>query len=163
MAARIEHRASFAEPAPTVYAALVDKAFLTDRLAAIGGNGATLIEHSAGADSAEFALRQGVSAEHLPSAARTFLKGDLVVEREERWQADGDGYRATLKATVRGIPGEITGLSRLVGTELVTNAEVRVGIPLVGGKLEKLIAEQVGKLLATESEFAVAWLAEHRG
>jgi hypothetical protein len=59
------------------------------------------------------------------------------------------------------VPGEIKSRSRLAGGELVITAEVRVGIPLVGGKLEGVIAEQVGKLLAAESEFAGKWLAEH--
>ena len=43
----------------------------------------------------------------------------------------------------------------------MTAAEVKVGIPLIGGKFEGVIAEQVGKLLAAESEFTGKWLAEH--
>jgi hypothetical protein len=84
-----------------------------------------------------------------------------VVEREERWQQ----HRAAGKATISGVPGEIRSRSQINdhqdGSELVVTAEVKVGIPLIGGKLEGVIAEQVGKLLAAESEFTGKWLAEH--
>jgi hypothetical protein len=166
MGARIEHRASFAAPVPTVYSALVDKAYLEDRLAELGGRNAALLEHSANADTATYKVRQGLAAEQLPSAVRTFLNGDLVVEREERWQLDDGTHVATMRARIPGMPAEITARSRLDaladgGTAWITNAEVKVSIPLVGGKLEKGVAEQVGKLLAAESQFAGGWLAEH--
>lgn len=164
MPRRFEHRAGFSAPAKTVYAALVDSGFLTERLERLGGKGATLVEHTTSADTVSFRLRQGLDAEHLPGAARAIFKGDLVVEREERWHPDGTGYVCTGRATISGVPGEITSRARLDdradGSELVTTAEARVGIPLVGGKLEGVIAEQVGRLLTGEAEFAAKWLAE---
>ena len=39
------------------------------------------------------------------------------------------------------------------------DGEVKVSIPLMGGKLEKMIAEQVAVLLDKESEFTSEWLA----
>jgi hypothetical protein len=162
MPTRFEHRATFSAPAATVYSTLVDRAFLEERLRALGGKGATLVDHSAGDDGVGFRLRQGVDAQRLPGAVRSILKGDLVVEREERWAQEGTG---TGRATISGVPGEITSRSRLIdrgeGSELEITAEVRVGIPLIGGKLEGVIAEQVGRLLTAESEFAEKWLAEN--
>jgi hypothetical protein len=162
MPTRFEHRATFSAPASTVHSTLVDRAFLEERLRVLGGKGATLVDHRDGADGVSLRLRQGVAAERLPGAVRAILKGDLVVEREERWTPDG---AATGRATISGVPGEITSRHRLTdradGSELVVDAEVRVGIPLVGGKLEGVIAEQVGKLLAAESEFTAKWLADN--
>lgn len=162
MPTRFEHRATFSAPAATVRSTLVDPAFLEERLRVLGGNGATLVDHRAGADGVGFRLRQGVAAERLPGAVRAILKGDLVVEREERWTPDGTG---TGRATISGVPGEIISRSRVTdhtdGSELVIDAEVRVGIPLVGAKLEGVVAEQVGKLLAAESEFAAKWLTDN--
>jgi hypothetical protein len=110
-------------------------------------------------------MRQGMDAERLPGAVRTILKGDLVVDREERWRPDGAGFAGTGRVSISGVPGEINSRIRLAdlaggGCELVNTAEVRVGIPLIGGKLEGVIAEHVGKLLAAEAEFAGKWLAE---
>ncbi|MFL6119564.1 DUF2505 domain-containing protein [Actinophytocola sp.] len=161
MPSRFEHRATFPAPVGTVHATLVDEAFLTARLRDIGGKGAALLDHRTSDDGADIRLRQGVDARHLPGAVRSILSGDLVVEREEHWR----GRESTGRATINGVPAEIRFASRLVpkgdGTEQVVDAEVKVGIPLIGGKIEKVVAEQVTKLLATEAEYAEKWLAEH--
>lgn len=162
MPTRFEHRAGFSVPAATVYATLVDRTFLDERLRAIGGKGATVVEHTAAGDGVTFRLRQGMDAQKLPGAVRAIVNGDLIVDREERWQADGTG---TAKVTIAGVPGEIRSQTRLAdragGSEQVVTAEVKVSIPLVGGKIEGMIAQQVGKLLAAEAEFAGKWLAGH--
>jgi hypothetical protein len=161
MPSRFEHRASFAAPVDTVHATLVDEAFLTARLRDIGGKGAALLDHRTSEDGVAVRLRQGVDAQQLPGAVRSILSGDLVVEREERWR----GHESAGRATINGVPAEISSRGRLTprgaGTELVVSAEVKVSIPLIGGKIEKVVAEQVTKLLAAEAEYAEKWLAEH--
>jgi hypothetical protein len=160
MSTRFEHRATFSSPAGTVHSTLVDRAFLEERLRVLGGKGAALTAHDVSGDEVTLRLRQGVDADRLPGAVKAILKGDLIVEREERWS----GRSSTGRATISGVPGEINSRTTLTdrgdGCELVTAAEVRVGIPLIGGKLEGVIAEQVGKLLAAESEFTGTWLAQ---
>lgn len=164
MATSLEHRSTFAAPADEVYRTLVDKAFLTERLNDIGGKNAALLDHAGSGDRVSFRMRQGVDAAKLPGAVRSILNGDLVVEREERWQPDGGAYAGASRVTITGVPGEIQGRSRIAaagaGTALVITAQVKVSIPLIGGKLEKVVAEQVGKLLAAEAEYAEKWLAE---
>jgi hypothetical protein len=165
MPTRFEHRATFTSPAATVYATLVDRAFLDERLRALGGKGAAVVDYTGSGDEVGVRLRQGLDAERLPGAVRAILKGDLVVERAERWSLDGGTHVATGNATISGVPGEISSRTRVEeagrGSALVVTAEVKVSIPLVGGKLEAVIAQQVGKLLAAESEFTGKWLAEH--
>jgi Protein of unknown function (DUF2505) len=161
----LEHRSTFPAPVATVYPILVDEAFLQARLREIGGKGAALLEHTRTGDRVAYRLRQGVEAARLPGAIRSLIGGDLVVERTERWRPDGARFAADSEVTIGGVPGSIRGESRLGdhsgGCVLAIRAEVRVSIPLVGGKLEKIVAEQVTKLLATESEFTEKWLAEH--
>jgi uncharacterized protein DUF2505 len=164
MTSRFSHRASYPTPVDTTFTTLVDEAYLTERLDAIGGKDATLLAHARKDEEVAYRIRQGVDAQRLPSAVRSILGGDLVVEREERWRPDGANVVSHSKVTISGVPAEITARSRLVsageGCELVTDAEVRVSIPLVGGKIEKVVAEQVTKLLAAEAEFAEKWLAQ---
>ncbi|MGQ0839319.1 DUF2505 domain-containing protein [Actinokineospora sp.] len=165
MGSRIEHRAEFAAPASTVHSSLIDRAFLDERLRVLGGKGAALVAYSAEGGTVTYKLRQGLDNALLPSAARSVIKDDLVVERTESWRPDGAAFAGTTSATVSGVPGDIKGRVRLtdtaVGSDLTTAAEVKVRIPLFGGKIEAVIAEQVGKLLAAEAEFAAKWLAEH--
>src|SRR4051794_30022748 len=89
MPSRFEHRASFSAPAATVRATLTDRAFLEERLRELGGKGAELTEYLRDGDQVLLRLRQGVESDRLPAMARAILKGDLVVEREERWGPDG--------------------------------------------------------------------------
>jgi hypothetical protein len=156
----MEHRARFATSADTVHAAIVDPAFLADRLEALGGTNASVVDRTESNGTVTFRVRQGLAAEHLPSAVRTLLKGDLVVDRTETWRTDRTG---DVHATIPGVPGDIKGAMRLSdrdgGSEWVTSLEVKVSIPLIGGKIEKSIGEQVVKLLANEAAFTEQWLA----
>lgn len=172
MTTTIEHLTSFPARADSVYSAQVDPVFLKERLKAVGGPQGELVGRKASGLVVTLRLRQGVPARQLPSAVRSFLSGDLVVAREETWRgardsAEGAVFEGTLRATIPGVPGEITALTRVAdlaegGSEWVTNAEIRVGIPLLGAKVESLLAEQLRKLMAAETEFTGTWLADHK-
>lgn len=162
MARRIEHLTKSSRPASEVYAALVDEGYLRDRLAVLGGNDAALVAFTTTGGTTSYQLRQGVPADRLPSVARGLLGGDLVIDRAEAWT--GAGRTGTVEVTLNGVPGRLDGTLTLVdaaggGCELTLTGQVKVGIPLMGGKLEALIAEQVGVLLDAEAEFTTEWLA----
>ncbi|WP_137812644.1 DUF2505 domain-containing protein [Gandjariella thermophila] len=169
MARRIEHRTSTPWDADRVHAALVDPAFLRDRLAALGGPGAELVEHRVDDGAVTVRLRHGIPPEEVPAAVRPFLGSGLKLERIETWHGDGPGrYSGTVRLDTSGLPGEIAGATAVQnlpagGSELSVDGEVKVSIPLVGGKIEDIVAEQVRKLLAREADFALEWIAEHAG
>ncbi|MFC4001748.1 DUF2505 domain-containing protein [Prauserella oleivorans] len=163
MASRIEHRATFPHSVADVYAAQSSEAALRARLAELGGKHATLEDHTSTSDGVRYTLLQGVPAEKLPQAVRSLHKGDLMVRREHTWAPSGAGYTGTIKAHVPGLPGDITASTELTGdgqgSVQATRGEVTVRIPLVGGKLEGFVAEQVTRLLEREAEFTATWLA----
>jgi hypothetical protein len=165
MGSRIEHRAEFAQDIDAVLAALSDEAVLRARLKEIGGQNASLVEHTETAQGVRFKLRQGVAAEQIPQAVRILRKGDLVVEREQQFAKSAGGYTGTVTASVNGVPAEITARTELTsdsgGTVLATTGEVKVRVPLFGAKLESVVAEQVTNLLELEAEFTTKWLARH--
>jgi hypothetical protein len=45
------------------------------------------------------------------------------------------------------------------GSELNVRANAQVSVPLIGGKIEGVIAEQVERLLTAETAFTQDWLA----
>lgn len=166
MASRIEHRAEFDHGVREVLAAQSEEDALLARLAELGGKDATLRGHEWTASGVRYTLLQGVSAEKLPQAVRALHKGDLVVHREQTFEPDGAGYAGATRARVDGVPGEITARTTITprgaGTVQHTTGEAKVSIPLVGAKLESLIAEQVTSLLRMEADFTAKWLAgEH--
>ncbi|SFQ41368.1 Protein of unknown function [Amycolatopsis arida] len=162
MGSRIEHRAEFRRSVADVYRAEADEAALRDRLAELGGRHAELSAHAETPDGVRYRLVQGIDADHLPSAVRAVHKGDLVVHREQEWHRAGDGYAGTARAGVDGVPGRIEARTEITAegdvTVLRATGEVTVRIPLLGGKLERLIAEQVTTLLRREAEFTARWL-----
>jgi hypothetical protein len=168
MARRIEHRSQLGWHAETAYTTLVDPAFLTARLAELGGHDAELADHRVEPDGrVGYRLRQGVDAQHLPTAIRTLLGGNLTVDRTETWRPDDTGgYSGTVAVTIPGMPGELGGSTRLTetpgGSTLYLDGSVRIPIPLVGGRIEETVADQIVKLLDSEHTFAEKWLATHQ-
>jgi hypothetical protein len=159
MARRIEHHTTSPHSAEKVFGAMVDETYLRDRLAAIGGTNAALMSFDSTGERTSYQLKQGVPAEHVPSAVKAVLGGDLVIQRTETWAA-GVG---TVEVAVSNVPGRLEGSFTLLdngsGSKLTLSGEIKVSIPFVGGKIEKLIAEQVAVLLDKESEFTSQWLA----
>ena len=164
MSRPIRYRSRYPVPAEQLYTTLVDREFLTAKLDSIGGNNAALLDLAADADSAKYTLRQGVNREYLPTAVQKILRGDLVIERTESWRLTQAGrYEGTVTARVKDAPGRIGGGLTVdntdEGSEFVIDGEAKVDVPLIGGKIEAAIAEQVVKLMDREARFTQQWLA----
>jgi hypothetical protein len=167
MARRIDHRSRSRWDATTVYTALVDEAYLTRRLAELGGTNAELVQRTVDDGGATVTLRHGVPAESLPQAVRVLLGGDLRIDRTETWRADPTGgYSGTVVVTIPSMPGQLGGKQRLRdtdgGSEFVVDGSVEVPIPFVGGRIEETVVDQIGKLLDSEHHFTEEWLGSHR-
>jgi hypothetical protein len=166
MSRQIDFRSVSPHPADEVYATMVDPDYLRARLERIGGPGAALLEHSIDVRGARYRLRLGLDAKDLPSVVRSVLSGDLTIERDERWTRQDSGrYLGEVDVTIHGAPASATGGMRLRdlpdgGSELNVRADARVSVPLIGGKIEGVVAEQVQRLLAAETAFTQEWLAE---
>ncbi|WP_033413576.1 DUF2505 domain-containing protein [Actinomycetospora chiangmaiensis] len=154
MARSFSHSASFPHPVEAVTGALTDDAFLQARLAELGGKDAAVVSN----DGTRVVLRQGVPVEFLPSVVKRFTGDDLVLDRTETWH----GTSADVAVDVRGLPGSITGTQEVVpdgeGSRLTVNASTKVPVPMVGGKIEGIVADEVSQLLGWESEFLARWL-----
>jgi len=110
-------------------------------------------------------MRQGIDAEFLPPVVKRITPNGVIIERTETWRA-GTPYRGTIAAQVNGMPGTLDGGSTLTdtatGSTLSFDARIKVSIPLVGGKIEAVIADQLGQLLRAESRFTARWLENRR-
>jgi hypothetical protein len=47
------------------------------------------------------------------------------------------------------------------GSLFEMHADVTVRVPLIGGKIEEIVAEQVRRLLEAETAFTIHWLGQH--
>ncbi len=75
-------------------------------------------------------------ADEVPSFARKIVGDEINIQQRERWSSPTD---ASLEVTIPGKPGQMKGTVHLAGdasgtTETVA-VDVKVSIPLIGGKL----------------------------
>lgn len=160
MSRQIDYRSSSRFAADDVAAVMLDEEYLRARLDKLGGPDARLLEH--GPD--RYRIRHGVDEAVLPPIVGSLVTGNLVIERTESLRPDGAGrYAGDVDVRIPGTPASATGSLRLAdtaaGSELVIRADVVVRVPLLGGKIEAVIADQVQQLLAAETAFTLEWLA----
>jgi hypothetical protein len=95
----------------------------------------------------------------LPSFARTFAGESTQAIQHETWSGPQGG---DLSIEAPGKPTTIAGTIRLepdgAGTKEVVELEIKVKVPLIGGKLEKLMAEKVRAGMDQEHAVGVDYL-----
>lgn len=167
MSRSIEHSSEFGHPLDQVLSAFAEEDSLRARLAEIGGHDAKVLSHEKSANGYRYTMRQGIPSDKLPGAIHGLHPGDLMVQREQSWQrVDDSTVNGSATATVSGVPGSIRATSKFSAnggrTTLRVKGDVKVNIPLLGGKIERTIAEQVLKLFEHEDAFIAEQLAGGR-
>ncbi len=167
MSRPIDYRTTLPFDTDEVFAAMADPEYLRARLQQLGGPGAALLEHAPDGAGVRYRLRQGLDKDVLPPVVESLVGGNLVIERTETLQPDGAGsYRGDVEVAVPGAPvvasGSITLRDAVEGSEFVVSARVEVRVPLFGGRIEGIVAEQVERLLAAETAFTREWIAAHQ-
>ena len=96
----------------------------------------------------------------VPSFARKFVGATIDLVQREEWSTPTE---ATFEVSIPGKPGEMNGTAKLVqdGPDTVENIamDVQVPIPLVGAKLEDLIAGLMRDAFRAENKVGLKWLA----
>jgi hypothetical protein len=152
-----------------VHQAFRNEQYWLTRLADSGADAATLDSMVVGDDgSIDIVTTQTLHAERLPGVITQFHRGDVDIQREEKWSPVVGGQAdATIQATIPGAPATVTGTAALVpaksgrGSRLEVKATVEVRVPLVGGKIENYIGNQLVNLLIAEQRFTTVWIAEN--
>ena len=147
-----------------VHGAFGDRQYWLDRLADSGADEGTLDSMTVSDDGGiDVVTTQTLWASRLPGLVSQFHHGDLSFVREEIWSPVHDGQSTgTVKGTIPGAPASLTGTAVLTpdgsGSRLEFTATVEVRIPLVGGKVENFIGNQLVELLIAEQRFTTEWL-----
>ena len=99
----------------------------------------------------------------LPGFARTFAGDSTRAIQREVWT---DPLGATVVIEAPGKPSDVRGTITLQqdgdGTREIVEMALKIKVPLVGGKLEKLLAERITAGIEAEHGVGVAWLAGER-
>jgi uncharacterized protein YndB with AHSA1/START domain len=153
---RVTHQ--LAGDVETVQALLTDPTFLERKFAAAGATDISVKREDTAGGGQRLVIRRRVTVD-LPGFATKFIQPTNTLVQTEEWApATADGRRVcTYTVDVQGVPSRIDGRVTLSpdggGTRQDVQAEVKVSIPLVGGKLEKLAVDSGTTLLRDEAEF----------
>lgn len=108
-------------------------------------------------------IDQEQRTDDLPAFARTFAGESTRAIQHEEWAESTWG---TLRIDAPGKPSEVKGSITLLPdgsrTREVVELELRIKVPLIGAKLEKLLADKVTAGMEAEHTVGVAYLKRNR-
>jgi len=154
----VEH--DYPVPPVELRAALTDPGFLAELGKKFGGVGDAEIE--AGDSAITVVSRRQLPLEYVPSPARPFV-GDGVVTQTDLWSLESDdpvdgSWSALLDGAPAKMGGAYTVASTDTGCRYIVTAQVKVNIPLLGGRVESEIRRYLTSLVAKQMEFTGTWL-----
>ena len=151
-----------------VHRAFGDEQYWLERLADSGADDYSLDSMTVNGEGIDVVTTQTLRADRLPGVVTQFHRGDLSFVREETWTPISDGQAtATVKGSITGAPATLSGTAVLApaksgaGSRLEFKASVEVKVPLVGGKIENFIGNQLVELLIAEQRFTTVWITEN--
>jgi uncharacterized protein YndB with AHSA1/START domain len=155
---RLRHELSYDASPAKVFEMLADPAFREKVSAAMD-----VVSADVSVDRTEDGFRltndQVQRTEGLPSFAKKFAGETTRAIQVEEWR---DAAGGSLRIDAPGKPSSIAGTIELLpagaGTTEVVELEIKVKVPLIGGRLESLLEEQVRKGMDVEHEVGKAWL-----
>jgi hypothetical protein len=155
---KLHHEIVYDAPLTEVYAMLADPDFRKVSTDAMGVISADVSITAKGAGMT-VVIDQVQPTEGVPGFAKKFAGETTRAIQTEEW---GSSSSATISIETPGKPTSVVGTLTLTEssgrTTEAMDAEVKVKVPLVGGKLESLMAELIAKGMDKEQAAGAAWL-----
>ena len=141
----------------TVFALFSEPDFYSKKFAACGARNIEMLEFQADGPSVQFTVKREMPA-NAPSIIKTIIGEWNTLIQKEDWGGDpGEEYWNEFDIEAQGTPVTIKGsmMLRPDGDGCVNDVElnIRCTIPLLGGAVEKFVAEDSEKSLAAEYQY----------
>ncbi len=162
---RFQHTATYNAPAAEVFAMLTDPAWREKVGTAQGVVSSKVTVTPEGPDSTgrRVVIDQVQNTAGLPAIAKKIAGETTRAVVTEVWTSSTTG---TIEILAPGKPTKAVGTVSLVAegdtTRHVTDLEVTVKVPIIGGKLEQLMADNIDKGMEIEEAVGAAWLEGDR-
>jgi len=156
---RLRHDLTYDAPADAVTAMLADPAFREEVCDFIRVIRKTVVIEPVG-EGMHVTIDQWQRTSGVPSFAKKLVGEETNIVQREIWTTPllGD-----ISVTIPGKPGDMAGTIRITEAHGVTtetiDMQVKVGIPLLGGKIEDLISGLLLKALKAENKVGRDYLA----
>ncbi|MFC6152585.1 DUF2505 domain-containing protein [Nocardioides yefusunii] len=159
MTKRITQQLTYDAPLADVAAMLREETFRDAVCARQRVLNHTVTVHADG-DAADVQITREQKVEGIPSFATKFVGESITITTRENW---ADLTTGTYDVGIPDKPGHISGavsLTEVDGKTVETvDLKIQVSVPLVGGKLEAIVADLLEAALRTEHEVGVKHLA----
>ena len=149
-----------------IHLAFGSEAYWHARIAEFG-SGATTLDHLTvdPAGTVDVATTQDLRNDLLPGPLAKAFRGDVKVVRAEIWRRDEHTVQGEVTITASGIPGSgvVTAVLEPIseGSRLTLGGTLEIRIPLVGGRIEKAIADQIVAELPQLTRFTSDWISQN--
>jgi hypothetical protein len=159
---KYSHQMTYDATPAEVRAMLADRTFRERVCAAMRAtrHDVTVEENGAGM---RVLVDQTQPANGVPSFAKKFVGEEIQIVQREEWRS---ATSSSLLVEIPGKPGTLNGSIDLaaVGDRTVetVSGDITVKVPLIGGKLEGLVADLFSSALRAEERVGRAWLAGTR-
>lgn len=136
--------------------------FINAKYTAMGDRAFSIKQQDAGDGTLTLVVEREVAA-NMPDVAKKVLGETNNMVLTENWRKSGDGWQADVTIDSPGKPMAINGSYDVKpagdGADWVVNFDIKASVPLVGGKVEKMVAEETKSNFAKEYEFISNYLA----
>ncbi len=158
MATTFRYETTYSAPPERVYAMLRSSEFreaVCDRLQLVRYT----VEVTPDGEATDIAMDYVMAATGVPAFAASLIGDQIAIRRCESWSSP---TLADFVITIPGKPGQMKGAVKLVGsgdeTKQTVDAQIKVSIPFVGGKIEKLVGDLITSALKVEAKVGREWL-----
>lgn len=160
-----EYTQNFVGSPAEVFSLLAREDFILAKCAATGSLSTQAIVSEVGENQVQTLTSIRVLPADLPAPAKSFVGDTITVTETQVWSApDPDGGREAIVTVEFSGPMGFTGTIRLTpgqgnNTSITTRGTFTANVPFIGGKIEKVAAEQTQRYLSAEERVAGEWLA----
>jgi hypothetical protein len=164
MSTRFTNDDHYASDVPGLWAMISEQDYWTQKYQTTGATHVSVDRFESAPDALTVATTRDVPAD-LPGFAKKIVGDTNRVTQVERWTRSGEGAHCDITIEVRNVPGGTRGVMDMRpdgdGARWTADFEIKIGIPLVGGKFERLMHDETAGNFAREKEFNDVWLASH--
>jgi hypothetical protein len=164
MAKKFKNTDPYSATTDQMWAMLSDQGYWTAKYEALGASNIVWEKFEASDDKITMKSVRDVPAD-LPGFAKKVIGETNVVTQEETYVRSGDTINQTIQINVKGAPGGTTGTMQIrpvgSGVEWSADFDIKVSVPMVGGKLEGIMQKETASNFVQEKQFNDNYLATH--
>jgi hypothetical protein len=164
MAKKFTNSDPYAADLDAMWAMLCSQEYWTKKYESMGAADITFEQFDTSDTAFTVQCRRNVPAD-LPGFAKKIIGETNHVKQTETWTRTGDSARCDITIEVKNVPGGTTGTMSMAssGAGVVWDADldIKISLPLVGGKLEGVMLQETASNFKQEKVFNDSWLASH--